>query len=234
MRCEQYDEALTEAALGGPASSRLEAHLQGCLDCGRRLAEEQARLQGFDRALRSALRVEPGAAFSGRVASCLAQRKTAPWWSSRRDVGLAAGLAVVVLAGWLARRPPTPAVSRAEAVATATVPPVTDGAPAGPKTPASARSTMTEAAAPRLVRVGRPPARPRPGTREPEVLVPPGEEDALRRFVASLHTGAPPPPLLMTSTSVEDLVESPAAIEILPLETRPLARPADPPERSPS
>jgi hypothetical protein len=68
---------------------------------------------------------------------------------------------------------------------------------------------------------------------EPEVLIPPGQEEALRRFVTALRDGtAPVPPLLATGASVGSLIVPAPLIEIAPLEANPLADSVELPERS--
>lgn len=65
------------------------------------------------------------------------------------------------------------------------------------------------------------------------MLVPPGEEAALRSFVANLRRGAQPaPPLLVAGTSVDGAVAPPPLLEFPAVTIDPLPDPAVSPERS--
>jgi hypothetical protein len=123
---------------------------------------------------------------------------------------MAAAVGVAALAGWLARRP------------AGEVPGGMSQAVAVPR--ATARPDAARAAAGVRVAAGAPPrvaARP---TAEPLVLVPPGQEEALRRFVVSLRDGAlPTPPLLIAGTSVEGAVETPPLPDVPAVFVEPLS-----------
>jgi len=230
MRCERYEQDLTVGAAGGPITPDLEAHLEGCAACRDRLAAKQALLGRIDQVLTSHLDVEPSAGLRRRVISRVARaeserRRMAPWAAA---AALAAGLVMALLAGAFAHRPSVtpPDLSTAGMVpdgpaATATqpnppvIPPSTRGAPA--------------TAAPHVIRRSPAPAIAHGiAVREPEVLVPPGQEDALRRFVARLRDGsAPAPALLRAGASVEDSIAPAPLIEIPLLEAEPLASSVD-------
>jgi len=96
--------------------------------------------------------------------------------------------------------------------------------------------TAGAALTPHVVHRRSPPAAARPAAApEPEVLVPAGQEEALRRFVASLREDAGTPrPLLRATATVESPVAPPPLIQIPVLASEPLSDPADPLERSKS
>jgi hypothetical protein len=230
MCCERYEQDLTAGAAGGAITPDLEAHLAGCAACRDRLAERQAALGRIDQMLTSHLDVEPSPALRRRVISGVARaeserRRMAPWAAA---AALAAGLVMALLAGAFAPRPSVrpPESSSAGMVpggpaATATQPNLPVILPSTPRAPATA--------APHVVRRGPAPAiTPGIAVREPEVLVPPGQEDALRRFFAGLRDGsAPAPGLLRAGASVEDSIAPAPLIEIPLLEAEPLASSVD-------
>jgi hypothetical protein len=238
MRCEQYEQDLTVGAAGGAITPDLEAHLEGCGLCRDRLAEKRALLESVDQMLRAGLEVEPSPALRHRVITRVAQTERERRWilPGTAAAALAAGLAIVLLAGAWARRPSTtPLESSAAAISPGL--PAADAMPPGTAetllTPSPPRPLV---AAPPAARSGSRPAVARESlVREPEVMVPPGQEAALRRFVAVLRDGsAPPPLLLLTAVSVEGPIAPVPLIEIPVLEAKPLADTVDSSERSPS
>jgi hypothetical protein len=68
----------------------------------------------------------------------------------------------------------------------------------------------------------------------PEVLVPPGQDEALRRLVLALQAGVEPPLLLASAATSEKAVTAPAPLEIAPLAVAPLSDSIDSPSRSDS
>jgi len=191
MGCDVHADAILEHALGEPASAELQAHLRECDPCRAALEREQRLVGRIDGELRQAVAVVPSVEFLPRVRQRAASRtetQFAPWM--RWLVPVAATLALVT---WL--RQPT-AIPAAQPVATSSVVP-------RPEIPVPVPTAPAKPAPPRMAAV-RTPAPRRP---QPEVLVPPGEEALLRRFVATLRSGrfdgsalvqpdaAPPPDL---------------------------------------
>jgi hypothetical protein len=67
------------------------------------------------------------------------------------------------------------------------------------------------------------------------VIVPPGQHEALLRFVARLEgESLPAPPALAAPVALADDLPPPAPIAIAPLEVAPLSETPVPPERSDS
>jgi hypothetical protein len=233
MRCERYDHDLTAGAAGGTITRDLEAHLEGCVACREWLAEKRALLESVDQVLMANLDVEPSPALRHRVISRVAQaererRRIVP---AAAAAALAAGLIIVLLAGAWARRPSTTPLESSAAV-------IVLGGPAGgaekpgtpePGTPSIPSTPRPLATTSHLARRGLRPAVARDAVvREPEVLVLPGQEEALRRFVAGLRDGSTPaPPLLLSGASVESLIAPAPLIEIPLLEANPLADSVD-------
>jgi hypothetical protein len=242
MGCERFEAELIAVAAGAAPSARVQAHLEDCLSCRRWLQEQQSLLDDVDRALKARLRVEPSPRVAARVVSRLAEARARASWPPPAAAALAAGLGAALLAGWIARRPPAEPPSEARLATRST--------PRGPRDPAPTPSPAAHPtgvapvdARPRgAVHIARTAAQRRPGTvraragsEEPVVLVPPGQEELLRRFVAGLRTGTrPAPPLLVASASVESPVAPPPLLEIPPLDAEPLDEAADPPKGSDS
>jgi hypothetical protein len=234
MGCERYEAELIEAAVGTPASRELERHLAECLACRSRLEGERRLMEDADRSLRAALRVEPSPGFEARL--LVAARRDArsrslfswpaPVWAS----ALAAGLGFLLVFGWLARRSPRPASSPSQAA-------VATGAPApAPRESAPVVETggtvRGPGSSPRVAAAEPPrdpdggPVRSRPSRREPEVLVPPGREQALVQFVSMLRDPrVEPPKLLADATDPEAPLPDIEPIKILDLDPK---TPSDP------
>jgi hypothetical protein len=236
MRCERYEQDLTVGAAGGTITPDLEAHLEGCAACRDRLAEKQALLGHIDQVLMSNLDVEPSPALRRRVMARAAQahgerRRWVPWAAA---AALAASLVMALLAGGLSRRSPD---TYSERVA-ATGPNVPARGATKPERPVPVPSVPTAAVTvtPHIVRRGPPPAAARAAAApEPEVRVPPGQGEALRRFAEILREDAGTArPLLGATATVESPVAPPPLIQIPVLASEPLADPADPLERSKS
>jgi hypothetical protein len=191
MSCDRHRSAIRDVALGEAPSRRLEDHLCSCPACRAVFDDDRRRLVGIDGELKDALAVEPSVALLPRV------REAAAHGVKRQGPGriawlvpLAASVVALAILLPLARRgsPPSPGVPRAapSARVSAAAPPVhTAEAPA-------AQGGVRTRKEPRGVRPALTHGRPgRTGgaqsTDEPEVLVPPGGEAALRRFVAAIR-----------------------------------------------
>jgi hypothetical protein len=234
MRCEQYEPELTVGAAGGPITPELDAHLGSCAACRDRLEGKRALLGRIDQVLTSHLGVEPSALLRRRVKERVGQaqgkdRRWAPWAAA----ALAAGLGMALLAGGLARLSPDTPAKRV----TATGPDAAGGTTKPERVvPVPSVPTPGVAVTPSVDRRRSAPAVARRAVApEPEVLVPPGQDEALRRFAASLREDAGAArPLLGASATVESPVVPPPLIQIPVLASEPLADPADPLERSKS
>jgi len=237
MRCERYEQDLTAGAAGRTITGDLEGHLEECVACRQRLAEKRALLEAVDHVLRADLAVEPSPALRHRLITRVAEtegerRRMLPELAA---AALAAGLIIVLVAGaWARRRSTTPLQSSAAAISPG-LPARGAAAPAREMPPIPSTPGPPVTAKPRGARSGSPPAVAREAiVREPEVLVPPGQEAALRRFVAVLRDGStPPPPLLLTGASLESLIVPVPLMEIPMLEAKPLADAVDSAERNP-
>jgi hypothetical protein len=192
MACHGYEALLKEAALGAAPVPELEAHLRTCQGCARRLWDDRRLVTALTTSLEAAMDVEPSAAFLTRVRQRVVdERAQASARRARWLPGLAA-CAALTLALIVALQPRLPtfehaqsspsASGRIEAVVPPRVavgrPPTPSEAPPGRQ---SAVSTRDEAVKVSLVPGG-------------EVLVEPGQVEALARLAAGPFDGLRPRP----------------------------------------
>ncbi len=237
MSCERFEGERIDVAAGESPSPALQAHLEGCAACRARLDEQRRVLEDVDRVLGARLSAEPSPDFAARVRARVGETESRRPWRPLWVAALAAALAAAVLAGWMVLRPdrevpagPRQVTTASEARPHQDAPRVTPSDQPRPSsapalTPPRVAATRVAATAPRRV--------PATDRAEPLVLVPSGEEDALRRFVDSLRHGAQPaPPLLIAGTSLEGAVEPPPLLDFPAVTIEPLPDPAVSPERS--
>ena len=161
---------------------------------------DQRALEEFERELQALLRVEPSADLATRVRARLVDVQPAPRPWRTVAAALAAGLVVILLSRVLARQAPPPAAGPREAAVDRRLP-----APAivAPRAQATARAVV---------------AHKRAGGGQPEVIVEPGQEEALFRFVARQGERMAAPPPLIALSSRDAPLASPVPIEITPLD----------------
>ncbi len=185
MSCTEYCTEILDLALGQPASPALETHLRSCAGCRTSLDEEQERLARIDAGLAQALWVEPSPRLLAQVRERVAREaeSAGPAWLLPLAASLVA-LVVLVPLVWNASRP----------IAARHAPASEPKAEVNPQQAAGSREAT------RPLRVGRSAhtslaarphgaARPRSAASapEPEVLVSPGAEAALQRYVAAIR-----------------------------------------------
>lgn len=226
MDCERHEAALIDAAAGAPETPELQAHLRECAACRARLAEKRRGLLEIETRLAEALRIGPSLGFDARLRVHLSgEAARRPRLAAWPMVSAAAALVVVAL-GWsvldrggrvdpAARR--TDADARVAAPTPLEMPPVVRGAVrTAPGVPASSAG--------RRQRPAMEPKPPRLAFREPEVLVPPGQEEAFARFVAALRARrVDPRSPLASRIPLESPLPDPDPVEIAPVELRPVA-----------
>jgi len=192
MTCERNRSEIRDVALGSAPSRRVEAHLVSCPVCRGVLGEERRRLAEIDDELGKALAVAPSPSLLPRVREVAARRLAREpqsrlvWLApvAASIVALAVLLPLVqrtALAPGRTPVPPSPAAPATQpTVSEAEVPPTVVGLQAredSHRQPARARSIHRPAA-----------ARPaKAASAEPEVIVPPGGEAALRRYVQAIR-----------------------------------------------
>jgi len=235
MSCERFEEERMDVAAGREPSPALRAHLEGCPDCRAGIDHERRALADVDRVLSARLSAMPSPDFAARVATRVRETEDRHRWRLAWMAAMAAAVGAAVVAGGLARRPDRAAPARLpEAATSAGMAPRQDAA--RPRPSDRPRTPPAPAAAPPRAVTARLAARaPRPAATaatEPLVLVPSGQDDALRRFVATLGLQRPAPPLLIAGTAVDGSVEPPPLLEIPAVTVEPLSDPAVSPERS--
>jgi hypothetical protein len=228
MACERHHEALIELALGAHKlrlESELSEHLESCAACRRDLDAQRRLAAAINLGVAASVAAEPSPEFAARIRQRIASEPApVPAWGQGIRVAwvpLTAGaLAVVLLAFWLARRQPvsplhpTPDIVRVQPPSTSDpVPPQSGGN--GATLPPKHLNSNLVAANPgplgrRTVQIAR--------TTEPEVIVFPGERDAVLQFYAAMRSGR---------TDVSSLLAAPPLeIKIKDLEVPPLEVPA--------
>jgi hypothetical protein len=102
MSCQQYLEALTEAALGGVQDAALRSHLAGCAGCRNELDRLRTLTAAMDRSIMERVNVEPSPGFSAGVRQRLAEESAAraAWWRAWVPA-LTGAVAVLALVAWL-------------------------------------------------------------------------------------------------------------------------------------
>jgi hypothetical protein len=223
MACRRYRDALVELAAGAPAAAGLEEHLAGCDECRAELASLRRALGAVDAGLAELATAEPAPGFDARLrAAVSAAEAAADRTGLRLWPALVAAAAVLVAVALVVGRAPQPAVrpapgrdpraARVEPTPTLPLPEPPAPAPAsGRAAPAPSRAAVAAS-----------------GSREPEVLVPPGQVEALVRLASFVQRERlAPPGLLSTGQPPADLAVPPP-IDIRPLEIVPL----DPAEAS--
>jgi hypothetical protein len=209
--CEKARDTLAEVAAESAVPPAIGEHLEGCPSCRGWLADRRRLMERIHGELEASLQVEPSPLFLARVRHGLDQPRAAlRWW--RADWLVAAAIALVVAAAGLVR------IAGREAPMTAT-PAWTRsaGGDAVPPPPPAASSPQRSAARVTRTRLERPHA--------PEILVPPGQEALVRRWIEPIRRGRVDTASLLREeeTAPAELTASPIeAIEIKPLAVEPL------------
>jgi hypothetical protein len=237
MSCERFEDERIDVAAGAAPSPALAAHLQVCPACRARIEEQRRRLDEVDRVLKTGLGAEPSPDLTARVHVRLRETADRRAWRPVWVAALAAAVAAALLTGWMVRRPRGALTAGPRQAATLPEARPREGVTRVMPTGESSRPGVPAVTRRRVAIAGAAPRAPRrvaaTGAAEPPVLVPPGQEEALRRFVASLGGGVrPAPPLLAAGASVDGAVEPPALLQIPTMTIEPLPDPAVSPERS--
>ncbi|MGC2527233.1 MAG: hypothetical protein WA639_05775 [Candidatus Acidiferrum sp.] len=222
MPCENYREALIDAAAAGSTPSReLRSHLEACASCRAAFADEMQLFAAIDQSLRVTVNADVPASLLPRVRADLNERPASrrSWIPAFAGVGIAAVLVVALV---LARKS-----------ARVGVEPNPLAIPSAHNFPSVANPPMTPAIAPqemawatrKHIRVGAlktAPAVEAAGV-EAEVLIPVGQKRALDVLLAKLRQGelqAEGVPIERFEKPIEILEVSP--LDISPIEIKPL------------
>jgi hypothetical protein len=199
-RCEKYADCIEDAAMGALAPEREREFVAHTAECGAcREAYQRARevAAAMDRGVESLVAGEPSPHFAVRLRARIAEepsRARVGWltWKPIAAAFVAAGVLAFVLISRTPRHPsPEPAAIRSAAEA------------ASIERPSKPNPTTTQtqvrrgyhallehrAEMAKLVSPRRPGVRRAVSAREPEVIVPPGQLEAVIRFAAEIHSG---------------------------------------------
>ncbi len=247
MACERFRDALADVAAGGPAAAAFEAHLAACEACRAELAVLRQALAVADEELARLLAAEPSPSLAAGIRRAVAEPEPSPGWrfgwlwpTVAAAATLLAGLVVLMGRGTPQMPGPRVAVDAARREARGSTPVAQPSGEAviprdldrsgSPATAGPAHPSHGDAVA--HARGDVPSARSRPVGRraipaEPDVLVPPGEAEALLLFVSQLQ-GRPVEPGSLLVADLSAPLPEPRALEITPIEFVPL----DPAETS--
>jgi hypothetical protein len=222
MPCENYREALVDAAAAESAPSReLRSHLDACASCRTAFAEEQQLFAAIDTGLRATANAEVPASLLPRVRAQLSEQpvSNSVWVPAFAGVALAA---VLVFAFFLARKP-TRVDVEPNPVAISTAP----NAPPAGNQPATPAIVPLEVARSARKHSGMSMAKTTPAavatSTTAQVLIPAGQKQALDVLLARLQQGdlqSDALPVERPDKPLETLEVSP--LDILPIEIKPL------------
>ena len=241
MACERYRDALTDMAAGVPAPAPLEAHLAACEACRAELDVLRQALSLADAEMAGLASGEPSPELAVRIRQAVAEASPSPAWRFGWvwPAVAAAATLLVALAVWVGRGPsPSPEARVAVDGKGPVIPrdlrlPGPEGSAVAPADP-SHGNKAERARGDTLTSVvhGRRPAPTRAAgiaaPRDPEVLVPPGEAEALLRFATLVHRDRHAPAAFLAVGEPSGDLPEPVALVIKPLEIVPL----DPAETS--
>ncbi len=225
MPCENYREALIEAAAADTQPSReLRSHLDACASCRASFAEEMQLFAAIDSSLHTAANEDVPASLLPRVRMRLSEQRVANrlWLPIVATIAAAAAIVTIAIARWperenLARTAPVSSV--ASNTPPARVPVLQDvtslSAPSGH---ATGRKTVPQS---RRISV------PQPAL-DTVVLVPSGQKEAVDALLLGLRKGTVKSSILVADKDVQppqELQVSPLAIP--PMEIKPLADPSE-------
>lgn len=225
MACKRHRDALSDVAAGEVPSPAVEAHLASCEACRGELAVLRRALAIADGELARLLSAGPSPELPARIR--VAVSESTPVGHGWRPgfalvlAGAAAALLIAVVLVWQ-RHAPQPAAT------VETRPDSAEGRSQVTPAPGLARDQSATAAPAALRTIPAPsaaadvrPGRSRSAVSEPEVLVPPGELDALLRYATNLRRRTVTPDALIMADHSSALPE-PKYAAIQPLDIVPL------------
>lgn len=221
MNCERCRGYMGDAAtdgLSGRLRAEFEVHVQECTDCREEFSRVRVLLETIDRRVVSSVAVEPSPEFIARVRRGIATEDMPGKTISRWIVSATACAAAIILAVslwqfWpIGRKPQSvriPASVGSSLTAATHAEPTS--AIVGEKVTVPRRKVHAGIVREVAIR------KPKRGEQEPEVLVPPGEAEAVLRYVAALRSGEIDGAKLMAELKATD-----QPIELKPLVITPL------------
>jgi hypothetical protein len=202
MDCDGYEAILTSAAGAAALGPALEAHRRDCPACARRRPDEVRLVVAVTASLEAALSVEPSADFLARVRSQVDDERARASAGGRRWPWAVAASVVIATVwagvGGLQRRPATVGEATLASTPTPRVD-VTDP----PRADASRPLAPPEARPPQR-QTGRPPTPAvRASVHFDDVIVEPGQAEALARLAAGALPGRPRSAFAVASLDAE-------------------------------
>ena len=221
MDCRAYQNDLKELAAEAVSPRReaaLRTHLELCAACRAVLAVELELFRGLDAALRKELNPVLPPGLAARIRASVQSEpvplpRSIPAWAFAAAFAVFAACFVWVQVNWRASGPRNPKPAN---IATE-VPSVKSAAPAEPESFARAarRPAAREAYKPRKKMAVR--------AREPQVLVPPGQQEAVARFLSGLQRGDVKGEMLLADRRNSELpLPAIAPLEFEPVDVKPL------------
>ena len=224
MFCEAYRKPLTDAAAAGSAiEEALQSHLARCEACAAAFAQEQALLAAMDAGLSHLVNTQAPPSLLPRVREAVSRERVPSRGLLQSWLWMpAASAAALMLAALLPYVfPPSPVADPSVLVqvppsSTGTSSNVTSSEPPHRRAPARRLFPVLRAA--------------RSASKEPEVLVPPGEEEALAKYAALLQKQPDLAHSLTFRDNQKPLVIKPlkiSALEAQEIQIEPLVRDSD-------
>ena len=224
MSCERYRSWMTDAAADELPESRrseLENHARECAACRQELQRVQTLMEAIDLGVTAQTAAEPSPRFVEQVRQRIRDEASIiPWWNARWVPAVACAAVLTVAASVWTLWPRTDA--RHELTASSAPPspvqavhPATVETTAKPKISPERRGSMIALARParrlNARRIARRPA-------APEVIVEPGQMEAVMQFAQALNSGQ-----IDGAKLLADLKAADQPLKIKPLETPELA-----------
>ena len=230
MSRERFHTELADVAAGEPASATVSAHLEACPSCLAELAALRRALALADEALGEIAGAEPSPGLRARIRSAAAD-VPAPrprhwaWMASAAVLTAAVFLTAAGRARWLETHRQQPLAAIASPAPSPARPAPHEGRPMTSQTTTLSHGPVAGRASAK-VEPRRGTSTARRGLAQPEVLVPPGQQEALVRFVALVRAQRRAPPAFAAAGEPSADLAEPAPLVIEPLEIVPLD-PAD-------
>lgn len=227
MACERFEKALIEEAIEPGGNAELASHLANCADCREELARQRLLQERITAGVGALVADGPSPVLLARVRHQIAAERAPrafPWlqWA-------AAGLAIAACAVlWYEFRPQVPV--RAPQVQSVQAP--AQNSPLTQQVPIVASPVVRQPrSGGRHLVVARRPSNSIPGavvakniqSQAPEVIVPPGQREAVLRLVNALQSGRVDAASLLKPAQSGEF----ALLKIAPIEVKPLVTEED-------
>ncbi|HLW81904.1 MAG TPA: zf-HC2 domain-containing protein [Candidatus Acidoferrales bacterium] len=228
--CARVRDWIVDAAAGSLAEGRrsdFDTHVSGCAACREEFQRAQALLRAIDEGVRARVAAEPSPQLAANIRQMIAeQEQRVPIWSRRNAwptaASACAALAIFLFAAMTLHRSSSRPIAghTRKPVVTSSTP---NSAVTVPKRNAAIESpTHAQPRKPELVAARRklPRSIRRHRAAEPEVIVQPGQMQAVLQFVAEVQKGK-----INGATIVAEIKASEKPLEIKPLVIPPLKTP---------